>query len=91
MITLIRETEQSLGEQKKFLDKDISEIRKSGMRSYYATKNFIKGTTLKKNMFIALRPSVKKAMPVEEIKKFFGKKIKTNIYKDQVLLSKHLK
>ena len=61
------------------------------MRSYYAIKNYKKGSKLKDNMFIGLRPHIKNSLPINKIKNFYGKKIVKKINKSQVLTLKHFK
>ena len=91
MIKHIREIEKSLGYPNKILSKSIISKRRTGMRSYYAIKNYKKGSKLKDNMFIGLRPHIKNSLPINKIKNFYGKKIVKKINKSQVLTLKHFK
>ena len=91
MVEQIREVEKSLGRPKRILDKSITSTRKIGMRSYYAKSNYSKGQKWEKNMFIALRPKINNAIQVNEIKKFYNKKLKKNINVNDVLTYQHFK
>ena len=89
MVKSIREVEQSLGQEKKLISKNIYKM-KSGMRSYYANKDFMAGTKIKPGMFLGLRPHVKNSVPVDKFFNFIDKKLKNNIKSGEVLLNKHL-
>ena len=91
MIKHIREIEKSLGHPNKILNKSIISKRRAGMRSYYAKKNHKKGSKLKDNMFIALRPYVKNSLPINKIKDFYRKRLTKKINISQVLTLKHFK
>lgn len=89
LVDSIRELEKSLGSEKKIITKSIKEM-KQGQRTYFALRNFKKGTIIKKNMFIALRPKVKNSVNVELFFNFLGKKLKKKITINSPLLKHHL-
>ncbi len=89
LVKNIRELEKSLGEEKKIMTKGILEMRKA-RRTYFSKKNYKKGTVIKKNMFIALRPRVNMSVEVDDIYNLEGKKLLKNIKFEDPLLLKHV-
>ena len=90
MVRNIREIENSLGDEKKIISKDIKSMR-NGRRSYYANKNLFKGQKLKKGMFTALRPYIKNSLTIDNFFNFLNKELKSNVKKGEVLFTKDIK
>jgi sialic acid synthase SpsE len=89
MVRNIREIEQSIGEEKKVIYKEIKEMR-SGRRSYYANHKYKKGTIIIPKMFKALRPYVKNSITADKYLNYVNKKLKKNIESNEPLMISHV-
>ena len=89
MVRNIREIEQSIGEEKKVIYKEIKEMR-SGRRSYYANHKYKKGTIIRPKMFKALRPYVKNSVTADKYLNYVNKKLKKNIESNEPLMISHV-
>jgi N-acetylneuraminate synthase/N,N'-diacetyllegionaminate synthase len=89
MVRNIREIEQSIGQEKKIIYKEIQEMR-LGRRSYYANYKYKKGTRIRTKMFKALRPYVNNSVTADKYLNYINKKLKKNIDSNEPLMISHV-
>jgi sialic acid synthase SpsE len=89
MVRNIREIEQSIGEERKVIYKEIKEMR-LGRRSYYANYNYKKGYKIKLGMFKALRPHVNNSLTADQYLNYVNKKLKKDIKAGEPLMVYHV-
>lgn len=83
MVKKIRQTEEMIGENKKFISKNINNVRSSSFKSIFYKSNFKKNKILTKNDFCYLRPGT--GISPLHINKIIGKKLKISVKKDHLL------
>jgi N-acetylneuraminate synthase/N,N'-diacetyllegionaminate synthase len=85
MVQSIRKTEKMMGEKKIMaLKAEINQLE--SRRAIYANKNIPKGTVLKKDDLIVLRPSPPGSLPPEFFEVLIGKKTLKDLKKDEIIL-----
>ena len=91
MVLRSREIEQALGYEKKKIEKNEIETVVIQRRGIRVNKNIKKGLLIKKKDLSFLRPCTKRCLPPYQYKKVIGKKLKRNLYKDDVVMLRDLK
>lgn len=91
MVNRSHELQLALGNGKKIVEKNELKTVIVQRRSIRAARNIKRGTILKKNDFVFLRPCTKKGMPPFMFTKLIGKKTKKNIKFHDELKLKYVK
>ncbi len=91
MVNKVRKLEVALGDGKKKIEKNEQQTSVLQRRSVMVNKDKKKGSIIKKNDLIFLRPNLSKSYQPYEYYKIVGKKLKRNKYKNEAILKIDLK
>jgi len=91
MVNKVRKLEVALGDGKKKIEKNEKQTSVLQRRSVMVNKDKKKGSIIKKNDLIFLRPNLSKSYQPYEYYKIVGKKLKRNKYKNEAILKIDLK
>ena len=91
MVNKVRKLEIALGDGKKKIEKNEQQTSVLQRRSVMINKDKKKGSIVKKNDLIFLRPNLSKSYQPYEYYKIVGKKLKRNKYKNEAILKIDLK
>lgn len=83
MVNKIRQTEEMIGINQKFISKNINNVRSASFKSIFYKSNFKRNKKLNKNDFCYLRPGI--GVSPLLIDKIIGKKLKISVKKNQLL------
>ena len=83
MVNRIRQTEEIIGVNKKYISENINNVRSASFKSIFYKSNFKKNKILNKNDFCYLRPGV--GISPFHINEILGKKLKISVKKNQLL------